>query len=144
MKVLLLQDVAKIGKKGEVKEVPQGYANNFLLPRKLASVATNAIIQQQKKLQEQSQQQAKKQEAKIDELFKILHKKEITLQEKANEKGHLFSTIQEKDMVVAIKYQLNIHIQPEFLQLPTIKEIGSFDVDIVHTNKKAKITVVIT
>lgn len=136
MKVIFLKDVARIGKKNDVKEVNDGYALNFLFPRKLAEIATGSSI---KKLEIKKSEILIKKEVQ-DELLsknlKELKDKEIVIFGKANEKGGLFSAIHKKEILEALKKAHNIEINEESIVLnKPIKEIGQYDI-MVKINKK--------
>lgn len=129
MKVILLQNVPRIGQKGDIKEVKDGFVRNMLLPKKLAKIATEIEI---KKLAEQSQFAASKSEKfqkEILKTFKEISKHKISIEERANEKGHLFAQVNVNKIVEAVKNQLKIDINPEYLKLKeNIKEVGEHEV----------------
>ena len=131
MKVVLLKDVPNTGRKGEVKEVSQGHAINFLIPRKLAKAVSDSQISQigltKKKIEEENN-------VKKDLLIKnikSLSGKEVVLKAKANEKGHLFSQIHLDQIIEAIKDQYKIDIPKDSITLDHhIKEIGESEIKI--------------
>lgn len=129
MKVILLQNVPKIGKKDDIKEVSAGYAHNFLFPQKLAEIATEDKI---KKLKEKKQYAVIQKEIQGDLLvrnLKELSEKEISFSVKANEHGHLFSGINEKQLVEALFTQHHITIDPKAITLPEpIRVVGDHTV----------------
>lgn len=110
MKVILLKDVAKIGKKGQIVEVSEGYANNFLISKGFAAVATTQI--QQKIQKEQKDAQAKSQrDIKKAELLKAdLEKRIFTVKVKVGDKGQIFGGVREKDIADAIKNKMNFEV----------------------------------
>ncbi len=102
MKVILLQNVNKIGNKGEVKQVADGYALNFLIPQGKAEPATTEKVQDfqhQQELQQKHKQQTVK---KIQNLEKELQKKPLTISKKANENGKLFASLNKKDLLESL------------------------------------------
>lgn len=129
MKVILLQNVPRIGQKGDIKEVKDGFVRNMLLPKKLAKIATEIEI---KKMAEQRQFAASKSEKfqkEILKTFKEISKHKISIEERANEKGHLFAQVNVNKIVEAVKNQLKIDINPEYLKLKeNIKEVGEHEV----------------
>lgn len=131
MKVIFLQDVPRVGNRYDLKEVPDGYALNFLLPRKLAEVATLGAVAS---LEARKKEIAIEREVQENLLLKNLEEikgKTVTLKGKANEKGHLFSAIHKDEIVRAMKEQNRVDIGEEFISLPKpIKEIGKFEVPI--------------
>src|SRR4051812_15106313 len=107
MKVILLKDVRKVGKKYEIKDVSDGFALNFLIPRKLAEVSSAQAL---KKLEQRKSQDAATMKVQEDLLLKNLKSLEgatVTLQEQANDKGHLFKGVHSEEIVTAIREQLH-------------------------------------
>lgn len=144
MKVILLADVKNVGKKGEVVNASDGYARNFLFPRKLAQEATteNLHILNQKKENERRKKVAETEEAQA--LADKLKGKEIKITAKSGEHGRLFGAITNKDIADAIKSQFNIDIEKKKVAVDTIKQIGVYDVEVklyaeISTKMKAVI-----
>jgi len=129
MKVILLQDIKGLGKAGDVKEVAEGYARNFLFGKKLAEIATNSGM---KKVEVIKKKQAEKDQMdleKTQELASQLEGKAITINAKEKD-GKLFGSVQIKDLIKELKKE-NIII-PEsavILDCP-IKEVGEYEVKI--------------
>lgn len=144
MKVIFLQDVPRVGKKHDIKEVNDGYAMNFLLPRKLAQTATTGAIVE---LELRKKEIVLKREVQDNLLLKNLEEikdKAITIKGKASEKGHLFSAIHKKEIIDAMKEQHRAEIGEEFIILEKpIKEIGEFEVPIEIKNKKSSLKLVV-
>lgn len=130
MKVILLQDVKKLGKKGEVLDISDGYARNFLFPRKLAEEATNSNmhILNVKKENERKKKTAEIQEAQ--ELANNLKGKEIKIKAKAGDNGKLFGAITNKDVVEVINKEFNLKVDKKKVIMDTIKVAGSYDIEI--------------
>jgi large subunit ribosomal protein L9 len=144
MKVILLADVKSIGKKGEVINASDGYARNFLFPRKLAQEATdeNLHILNQKKENERRKKVAETEEAQA--LADKLKGKEVKITAKSGDHGRLFGAITNKDIAEAIKSQFNIDIDKKKVAVDTIKQIGIYDVEVklyaeISTKMKAVI-----
>src|SRR3989338_4746016 len=129
MKVIFLQDVARVGKRHDIKEINDGYAMNFLFPRKLAELATPSAIAE-----------LEKRKKNLEEIKgKVVH-----LKAKADEKGHLFSKIHNKDIVDEMKREHHADINEEFITLEKpIKEIGEHDIPIVIKGKKSSFKLII-
>jgi large subunit ribosomal protein L9 len=129
MKVILLQDIKNIGKKGDIQNVSDGYARNFLLPRKLAEAATDTGIQ---KVATAKKQEAQIQQAdleKTEALAEQLEGREIVIQAKEKD-GKLFGSINAKTIAKELKKE-NLEVSEKSLILPEpIKEIGEYDVKI--------------
>lgn len=144
MKVIFLQDVPRVGKKYDIKEVNDGYAMNFLFPKKLAEAATEkSIILIKQKLQTN----AIEREIQDDLLVKNLQEikdKVVYIKAKADEKGHLFSGINKKIITEEMNKQHHIEINEEFLLLEKpIKEIGEFQIQISIKNKNSSFKLII-
>lgn len=145
MKVILLKDVAKLGKKYEIKEVSDGHAVNFLIPRGLVHVATNSNL---KKIETQKGQDMNEKKVQSDLLLKNLHDIEgvvIEMSEKANDKGHLFAGIHKEELVPVIKEQTRLDIFPEFIVLEKpIKEVGEHEITVLVEDKTATFKLLVT
>ena len=130
MKVILLQDVKKIGKKGEVIEASDGYARNFLFPRKLAEEATasNLHILNNKKENERKQKLAELEAAQ--KLAGELKGKEIKITAKTGENGKLFGAITSKDIAELIKEQYKVEVDKKKIVMDTIKVAGGYEIDV--------------
>lgn len=146
MKVILNQDVKGQGKKGQLVEVSDGYARNFLLPRKLAKEATNDNLNVMKGKAESEQhrkqvelEQAQADAAKINEAI-------VRLTAKAGENGKLFGSITSKDVAEALTMQHHIKIDKKKFVMPDgIKLLGTTEVDIkVYPGVVAKLKVQVT
>lgn len=131
MKVILLSDVKALGKKGDLKEVTDGYARNFLFPKKLAAEATPGNL---KKLEEERSRRKHKEardEGTARELAAKLDGLTLTFQTKAGEGGKLFGSITGKDIVDRIQQETKIELDKKQLNLPeTIKTMGEHEVSV--------------
>lgn len=137
MKVILLKDVPNVGHKYDVKDVSDGYAHNFLLARKLAEVATPGAIKNIELRRKQQIQQEEMDQKLLEGTLDNLKGAKITIKEKANEKGHLFSQVHKDEIAKALKEQKNIDLKPEMVDLnKSIKEIGEHKI-VVKVNKKS-------
>lgn len=143
MKVILQEDVKGKGKKGDLVEVSDGYARNYLLPRKLAVEATNANIN---KFEGKREAEAFHKEKEIEEA-KVLAKKlsdlTVNLTAKAGENGKLFGSITSKDVSSEIKFQHHLVIDKKKIHMPEgIKTIGITEVEVkVYPEITAKLKV---
>ena len=131
MKVVLNQDVKGLGKKLQVVEVSEGYARNFLLPKKLAVVADNKNLSEaQGKI---SSQKFKKQTEleKANEIKAILEKGYIEFKHKVGEGSKLYGSVTEKDIAEKIKEKFNIEVNKKKISISdTIKNLGSYTVNV--------------
>jgi large subunit ribosomal protein L9 len=129
MKVILLQDVKKLGKKGEIVEVSEGYGRNYLMPRKLAAPGTSENINDAKQKQAAAQHKAvvATDEARI--LASQLTKVELTVPVKVGEGGKIFGAITGKSISEAAKEQYNIDLDKKKVEIKEpIKALGTYDV----------------
>lgn len=144
MKVLLLQNVKKIGQKGEIKNVNDGYAMNFLFPKKLAQMATDGTVKkidQKNKKQKESHDRAV---GSIHQVFEILNNKRITILKKASEKGSLFSALHVDDIIKALFDNFKVVLQPEwFVDYKDIKHVGEHNISIMYEKKKVQIILLV-
>jgi large subunit ribosomal protein L9 len=144
MKVILLKDIPKVGKKFESKEVTAGYARNFLLPQGLAEVATDKTLAKIKLQRSLHEEKVKIQEEKLAEKLANIKDAVITLKEKANEKGHLFAGIHADELVSHIKDELGLDVVASHIKLEQpIKEIGEHEVALEVQGKTALFKVVV-
>lgn len=129
MKVILLQDAKNLGKKGDIKDVAEGYARNFLFPKKIAEPATEEAIKNNevKKNQEKAQKQAQTENLKA--LAENLKHKKFIL--KAKEKGgKLFGSISAKDIAKILKNE-NLSVSNKNIIInEVIKKTGSYEIEI--------------
>ena len=125
MKIILSQDITGVGRKGEVKNVSDGYARNFLLPNKLGQIATPAAIASADKLKKQMEQDKDVQKDILEKNIKGLNGLKVQLKAKANEKGHLFSIIHPDEISKILKEQHHLDIPSKMIEIEKpIKELG--------------------
>jgi large subunit ribosomal protein L9 len=139
MKIILLKDLHKVGKKYEVVTVADGYALNSLIPTKAAEVATDKTVEKYTKLKEvESAARLLREEELVKELSKIADK-EFTIEAKANDQGHLFASVH-KEEVGAV-----IGVDPVYITIANpIKEVGehAVTVSVRDMSKEVKVKVV--
>lgn len=142
MKIILLKDVPKIGKKFEIKDLSDGYAQNFIIPRGLGMKATDSAVSSIKKQNNALVVKKQIDHNLLKKNLETLRNIPVTINAKANEKGHLFAGISKEDLVSYIKEQTRIEIDSSFIVLDRpIREVGSFFVDINAENIKDKFEV---
>ena len=146
MKVILNQDIKGQGKKGQLVEVSDGYARNFLLPKKLASEANNTNINI---LNGKNESEAYRKQVALEEALsqkEKMEKVEVRLSAKAGENGKLFGSITSKDVSEALTMQHHIKIDKKKFVIPDgIKVLGTTNVEVkIHPGVTAtlKVTVV--
>lgn len=144
MKVILLADVKGIGKKGDVVNASDGYARNFLFPRKLAQEATeaNLNILNQKKEAERRKKLAEMEAAQ--KLADELKGKEVKIMAKSGENGRLFGSITSKDIADAINAQYKINVDKKKVIVDTIRTLGTYEAEVkLYPEISTKLKVVI-
>lgn len=145
MKVILLQDVPKVGRRYDIKDVPSGYARNFLIMNKLAEVATPARERELKGLRDKEEGVRRAADAETEAVLKKVDGKTVNMFGKASEAGHLFARIKEEDIAEAIKKDFNITLNPQAIILAhPIKEVGEHAITIEERGKTARISVLVT
>lgn len=145
MKVVLVKEVEKLGKEGDVVEVKPGYARNYLFPKKLAVEATPANLKMAEKKREQ---RIKKERERLEQLKSLAEKLEgikLVFYRKAGEKDRLFGSVTSKDIIEALKEKHNIELDKKNIHLEhPLKELGKFDVEIhLYEDVKTKLEVII-
>lgn len=129
MKVVLSQDVENLGKEGEVKEVADGFARNFLIPQKKAERATDNAIQEAQAATQKKAERAKTELEEAQKLAEQLEGRELYVKVK-EEDGKLFGSVNEKTIAKTFKDE-GLNISPENVKLSEpIKEIGEYDAQI--------------
>lgn len=133
MKIILTKDIKKIGNAGEVIKVADGFARNYLLPRKLAIVATKNNISRIEIIKKEAELARLEVENKYKAIALKLADVELSFVRKADENGHLFGSVSENDIAKSLEdMELEVHKSNVNLE-KHLKEIGSFDVEIAFT-----------
>jgi large subunit ribosomal protein L9 len=141
MKIILLKDIAKVGKRYEVKDISDGYAQNMLIPKGLAIAATADALKRVELERARDEGEKKVHLELLHKNLKDLDGVTVSVTERANEKGHLFASIHKPEVVEAIQKQTRIQIAPEYIMLDKhIKEIGSHIVEVKAGDKSVKFT----
>ena len=144
MKVILKQDIKGVGRKYEIKEISDGYANNFLIPKKLAEFASKEAIKKAEILKSTVDAEKEVQEKLAEKQLEMLKEVVVTLKKKTNEKGHLFEQVHLTEVSNALKEQAKIEIEEKYLSVENpIKEIGEHLVLAQVGKNKGKFTLVI-
>lgn len=141
MKVFLLRDVPKVGKKGSIAEVQQGYAHNFLIKNGFARQATKKdedSIAKQTAFEAAMRTQGEK--AKY-EMVKALDGKQITISAKANEKDVLFAKLHKADVVAKINEAMKTHVEAQWVHLEQeiIDHLGVYEIKLSYEGAKATV-----
>ena len=130
MKVLLIKDVKSLGKKGEVKEVKDGYGKNFLIGKGFARSATPEILEQHKQDELIVAQNLEKEVNLLKDIAAKLDKAEIIITKKLGSNGHLFGSVTKEEIAVALLEQHNIEIDKKHInEKSAIKIVGEHNLD---------------
>ena len=144
MKVILLKSVPKIGKKYDVLNVADGFAMNSLFPRGLAELATSKGLERVKELKANEEVERKIREDLLLKNLEDIAKASITLEGKANDRGHLFAGLHKAELIHALKEQAHIDITEEYITLDKpLKEVGEHKIEVKVQDKTAEFTVTI-
>lgn len=145
MRVILLQDIDKIGKKFEVKEVKDGYARNFLIPQNLVKPATKTAMAWVKLQQEIAEKKAEEYLFKTQEMASSMDDQEVVLEVKVGDEGQLFESITAQKIADKLK-ELGFNIKKSQIELKEpIKDLGEFPIKIKFDhNLEAEIKLIIT
>lgn len=142
MKVILLADVKGQGKKGELCNVSDGYARNFLFHKNLAVEANNASISEMKSREDAKAHHIREEKSAAAAVAEKLEGKRFTVTAKAGANGKLFGSVTSKEVVAAVKMQSGIEIDRKKLSLCDIKAYGEYSADIkLYNGINAKFTV---
>ena len=143
MKVILLQDVKSLGKKDEIVEVSDGYARNFVLPKKVGVEATPKNLNELKLKKKHEDKVAAEVLAEAQALADKIKEESVTLSIKVGEGGKTFGSVSSKEIAEACKSQLGHEIDKKKIVLKeAIKSLGTYMVDIkLHTKVTAKLAV---
>ena len=129
MKVILLQDVKGKGKKGQLLEVSDGYARNFMLPRKIAIEATPAAVNTMKMNDKATQERIAREKAEAMEISKTLRGLTVVVKAKGGGAGRLFGSITNQEIADSLKAQSGIELDKRKIVISdTIKTVGTYTV----------------
>lgn len=127
MRVILLENILSLGQRGEIKEVSDGYAINYLLPQKKALVATASNITKLQKTVVSPQARVASQQR----IYKILENQTLNFARKVSDKGHLFQALGPEDIVSTLAEKYNINIKPKWLKGSVhLKTLGEHKINI--------------
>jgi large subunit ribosomal protein L9 len=145
MKVVFIEDISAKEKKGDIKEVSNGYARNYLLPRGLALPATSGALKAAEKISQAREKKRVRQHDEYAELAKLIEGKELRFKGKASSKGTLHGSITSADIADRLSSLINVDIDKKKIALKnSLHNIGEYEVEVVFTkDATAKIMVVI-
>ena len=128
-KILLLEDVEHVGRKGEIASVKEGYAYNFLIPKKLALVANKAALRHQARLLEERRVQAETDQKESLEIAAKLDGVVVETVAKVDHEGHMYGSVSVLDIIELIKVKTGIELPKKAIPLKQpLKEIGDFEI----------------
>lgn len=131
MKIILLQDERKLGKKGDIIEASDGYARNYILPKKIGVEATSRNLNDLKLHNANEEKKAQEILEEAKEMAALLKTKEVVVKIKAGEGGKTFGSVSTKEIAAACMEQCRIELDKKKIQLPeALKNIGSYEVGI--------------
>lgn len=145
MKVILLQDVKSLGKKGEIVNVNDGYARNFILPKKMGVEANSKNLNDLKLQKGNEEKLAKERLEAAQKLAEELRKGQVELAIKVGEGGKAFGSASSKEIAAAVKEQMGLEIDKKKIQLKdAIKSLGTHNVPVkLHPEVTAELKVVV-
>ncbi len=145
MKIILLDNIEKLGGKYEIKDVADGYARNFLIPRKLAKLADENSIKWAGEMEKEREEKAKEELEKIGEIVSKIDGEEIEIPVKVGEKDQLFKKISEKDIIKALKEEIDYELKKDQVKLEEpIGKLGEYPIKIKFGhNLEAEIKIIV-
>lgn len=144
MKVILLADVKGHGKKGELCNVSDGYARNFLFPKKLAVEADNTALNELRNREESAAHHKQEEINAAKNTAQLLDGKSVKIKAKAGSNGKLFGSVTSKEIAAEIEKSLKIKIDRKKMQVADIKNFGEYTAEIkLYQGISAKITVIV-
>ncbi len=145
MKVLFVKEVQGTARAGDVKEVADGYARNFLLPHRLAVVADDRAVEQIKQREEATRRRTEKALTDAREVATRLRKLTVTIYAKTGEAGRLFGSVTNADIATQLKREAGLDIDKRKIEVePPIKTLGPHEVSVqLHTEVSETLRVVV-
>lgn len=129
MKVVLLKNVDKVGKAGDIVNVADGFFRNLLLPKKLAKIATPAAQKEAATIRARAEEEAKKSREEVSTLLEKAKGEQFLIQKKANEEGHLFGSVTEQDILEVLKQKGYTGLEEDHIRIEApIKTLGAHNV----------------
>lgn len=143
MKIILLEDVKTLGKKGDIVEVSDGYARNAILPKKLGVEATSRNLNDLKLKNQHAEKVAAENLESAKELAVIVEKQKVVMKVKTGDGGRIFGSVSTKEIAQAAKEQTGLELDKKKMQLAdAIRALGTYEVPVkLHPKVTAKLTV---
>ena len=130
MKVLLIKDVYKLGRAGEVKKVAAGYGRNYLIPQGFAIPATAGSMNQAVRISEKATERRAALNEELSDVATVLSGKTLTFPVKAGETGRLYGSVSAEDIIIAIQENFEIELEKRQVETEPIRQLGTFSVPI--------------
>ena len=130
MKVLLIKDVYKLGRAGDIKKVADGYGRNFLLPQKMAVLATPGAMKQVEKIRSQAEVRRTEQNSELKDLSNQINGLTLVFAAKAGETGKLYGSITTQDIATAIQEKSRYEVKKQQIDMQPIRNLGEFTVHV--------------
>lgn len=131
IKLLLIEDVESLGRKGNIVSVREGYARNFLVPKKFALIADKNTLRMKERLQEEREKQAAVDLKESESVAKIFENKTVNTFVKVDHDGHMYGSVSALDVLHLIQDQLNVTLEKRSIHMKHhIKEVGTHKVEI--------------
>lgn len=144
MKVVLLADVKGHGKKGELCNVSDGYARNFLFPKKLAVEANAAAMNELKNREESKAHHIAEEKKSAQNIADTINGKQVVINAKAGESGKLFGAVTAKEIAAAVNLTFGVEIDRRKMQVADIKQFGEYTAEVkLYNGITASIQVVV-
>ncbi len=142
MKVILRADLAKVGKRGDIVEVAEGYGRNYLMPKGLAIVASDGAVSQAASMRRSRDLRDAKDREAAETIAKTLVSRTIAIKAKAGSEGRLFGSVTASDVAAAVLAQTTIDIDRRKLHFEPIKTVGTHTVTVrLHSDVEFPVTV---
>lgn len=145
MKIILLKDLTKIGKKNEIKEVADGFAKNYLLKKGLATVATESLVKKSEQIKAERAERSERELQQYQDIARKLDGRELEIAVKASQEGKLYASLSAEKVLQELK-KSGIEInKKDFIFNSTIKEIGEHEavIELPH-NLEIKMKIILT
>lgn len=127
MRIILLENIKGLGQMGDIKEVKDGYARNFLIPKKMAILATKDALKKLDELKKKREESIKEELEKMKEIRERLKDFKLEIIVPADQTGTIYGSLSSKDISDELK-KLGMDVQPEYLKTGTIKKIGEYKI----------------
>jgi large subunit ribosomal protein L9 len=130
MKILLLKDVYRVGRAGEVKQVADGYARNYLIPEKFALLATPGVVRQSERIRTKAEADRRQRNAELSDVAEKLNDLAVLMAGRAGDKGKLYGSITAQDVANAIARQAGVQLDRRDIEMEPIRALGEHPVSV--------------